>query len=79
MVKKDVISIRSLDRQLYTLNQQKIALTSLCDKCILLSEVDCIRFGYILAIQYFRNATDDSRGLFDSSYAFVLSTKFLMK
>ena len=47
LVKKDVVSIRSLNHQLYTLNQQKIALTSFYDKCILLNEVDLIPFGYV--------------------------------
>ena len=46
LIKKDVVSIRSMNRQVYTLNQPKIALTSFYDKCMLLNEVDCIPFGY---------------------------------
>ena len=45
-VKKDVVSIRSMNHQLYTLNQQKIDLTSFYDKCILLNEVDLLLVGY---------------------------------
>ena len=44
--KKDIVSIRSMNHQLYTLNQPKIALTSFYDKCILLNEVDLVPFGY---------------------------------
>ena len=46
-VEKDVVSFRSMNHQLYTLNQPKIALTSFYDTCILLNEVDCIPFGYL--------------------------------
>jgi anaerobic ribonucleoside-triphosphate reductase len=47
LVKNEVVSIRSLNHQLYTLNQPKIALTSFYDKCCLLNEVDCTTFGYL--------------------------------
>ena len=46
LVKKDVIRIRSICHQLYTLNQPKIALSSCYDKCILLNELDLVPFGY---------------------------------
>ena len=46
VVQKDVVSIRSLNHQLYTLNQPKIALTSFYDKCILLNEVDLVPCVY---------------------------------
>ena len=34
LVKKDVVSIRSMNHQLYTLNQPKIALTSFYDNAL---------------------------------------------
>ena len=46
LFEKDVVNIISMNHQLYTLNQQKIALTSFYDICILLHEVDCIPFAY---------------------------------
>ena len=47
LVKNRVVSIRSLNHQLHTLNQPKIALTSFYDKCCSLNEVDCTTFGYL--------------------------------
>ena len=47
LVKNEVVSIRSLSHQLYTLNQPNIALSSFYDKCCLLNEVDCTTFGYL--------------------------------
>ena len=45
LLKNDVVSIRSMNHQLYTLNQQKIALTSFYDTCILVNEKDLVPFG----------------------------------
>ena len=47
LVKKDVVSISSMNHQLYTLNQPKLALASFYDKCTLLNEVDLVPFGYL--------------------------------
>ena len=47
LVKHDIVSIRSMNHQLYTLNQPKIALTSFYVKCILLNEIDLVPFGYL--------------------------------
>ena len=48
VIKKDVVSIRSFDHQLYTYKQPKIALTSFYDKMCMVSENDCLPFGYRL-------------------------------
>ena len=48
VIKKDVVSSISFDHQLYTYKQPKIALTSFYDKMCMVSENDCLPFGYRL-------------------------------
>ena len=45
-IKKDVMSIRSFNHQLYTFQQSKIALTSFYDKLCMLDPISCVPFGY---------------------------------
>ena len=45
-VSKKVMSIRSINQQIYTIKQSKIALTSFYDKMKMLDSINCIPFGY---------------------------------
>ena len=45
-ISKDVISIRSFDHQLYTVKQKKVVLTSWYDKMNMISNVECVPYGY---------------------------------
>jgi hypothetical protein len=41
------MSIRSINQQIYTIKQNKIALTSFYDKMKMLDFINCIPFGYL--------------------------------
>ena len=45
-LKKEVVSIRSFNHQLYTFKQQKIALTSFYDNMQMIDNSNCITYGY---------------------------------
>ena len=47
VVKRDAISIRSFDHQIYTNKMTKVALTSYYDKMKMIHEIDCVPFGYM--------------------------------
>ena len=46
LLKKEVISLRSIDRRLSALKQSTIALTSMYDKKHLVDSTRCVPFGY---------------------------------
>jgi hypothetical protein len=46
-ISKKVMSIRSINQQIYTIKQNKIALTSFYDKMKMLDSINCIPFGYL--------------------------------
>ena len=46
VVKRDVVSLRSFDHQVYTHKQNKVALTSHYDNMKMINEIDCVPFGY---------------------------------
>ena len=50
-VEKNVTSLRSLNHQLYTIQQKKIALTAWYDKMAMLDRIHCAPFGYKGKIQ----------------------------
>ena len=43
---RNITSIRSIDHQVYTLRQQKVALTSFYDKMVMTDAINCHPFGY---------------------------------
>jgi hypothetical protein len=43
---RDVVGIRSFNHQLFTVKNQKIALSSWYDKMVMVNEIDCEPFGY---------------------------------
>ena len=45
-LEKTVMSIRSLNHEIFTFQQSKKALTSFCDKMIMLDSVNNLPFGY---------------------------------
>ena len=45
-LKKEVVSIRSCNHQLYTFERQKIALKSFYDMVQLVNNINCIPYGY---------------------------------
>ena len=47
VIKRDVISIRSFNHQIYTNKMTKVALTSYYDKMKMINEIDCVPFGYM--------------------------------
>ena len=46
-IKRTVTSIRSVNHQLYTFQQEKVALTSFYDKMVMDDSINCHPFGYI--------------------------------
>ena len=44
---RNITSIRSIDHQVYTLRQQKVALTSFYDKMVMTDAINCHPFGYL--------------------------------
>ena len=48
VIKKDVVTLRSFDHQIYTYKAPKIALTSFYDKMRMINSNDCVPFGYKL-------------------------------
>ena len=45
-IRRDVSSISSLNHQIYACKQNKIALTSFCDKMQMIDKVNCVPYGY---------------------------------
>ena len=45
-ISKKVTSLRSFNHQLYTIQQEKIALTAWYDKMAMLDRIHCVPFGY---------------------------------
>ena len=45
-IKRDVVSIRSFQHQLYTCKQNKVALTSWYDKMKMINNNECVPYGY---------------------------------
>ena len=46
-IKRDVVSIRSFQHQLYTYKQNKVALTSWYDKMKMINNNECVPYGYM--------------------------------
>ena len=46
-IKRDVVSIRSFEHQLYTYKQNKVALTPFYDKMKMISSNECVPYGYM--------------------------------
>ena len=45
-IKRDIVAIRSLKHQLYTIKQSKVALTAYYDKFAMLDNIHCVPFGF---------------------------------
>ena len=45
--KRNVMTFRSYDHQVYTVKQPKIALTSFYDKMVMEDSINCVPFGYL--------------------------------
>ena len=46
IARRNVVSIRSFNHQLYTYKQNKIALTSFYDKMKMIDHINCVPYGY---------------------------------
>ncbi len=46
IARRNVVSIRSFNHQLYTYKQNKIALTSFYDKMKMIDPINCVPYGY---------------------------------